>query len=193
MNWGYRPDRVWGRKWQWLESESVKGLISQLCRLSATPCTVACQTSLFVGFSRQEYRNGLPFPSPRDLPEPGIEPRPPTLQTDSLPSAAKLFQSCPTLCDPIDSSPPGSAVPGILQARTLEWVAISFSNAQKWKVKVKSLSCVQLSATPWTAAHQALPSMGFSRQEHWSGVPLPPEPPVKPHYYLTYNKTFVLM
>ena len=86
MNWGYRPDRVWGRKWQWLESESVKGLISQLCRLSATPCTVACQTSLFVGFSRQEYRNGLPFPSPRDLPEPGIEPRPPTLQTDSLPS-----------------------------------------------------------------------------------------------------------
>ena len=87
--------------------------------------------------------------------------------------AAKLLQSCPTLCDPIDGSPPGSPVPGILQARTLEWVAISFSNAWKWKVKVKSLSRVRLLAAPWTAAHQALPSMGFSRQEYWSGVPLP--------------------
>ena len=88
-------------------------------------------------------------------------------------AAAKPLQSCPTLCDPIDGSPPGSAVPGILQARTLEWVAISFSNAWKWKVKVKSLSHVQLFATPWTEAHQAPPSMGFSRQEYWSGVPLP--------------------
>ena len=88
-------------------------------------------------------------------------------------AAAKLLQSCPTLCDPIDSSPPGSALPGILQARTLEWVAISFSNAWKWKVKVKSVSQVQLLATPWTAAYQAPPSMGFSRQEYWSGVPLP--------------------
>ena len=78
-------------------------------------------------------------------------------------TAAKLLQSCPTLCDPIDGSPPGSPVPGILQARTLEWVAISFSNAWKWKVKVKSLSRVQLLVTPWTAAYQALPSMGFSR------------------------------
>ena len=86
---------------------------------------------------------------------------------------AKSLQSCPTVCDPIDGSPPGSPVPGILQARTLEWVAISFSNAWKWKVKVKSLSCVQPSATPWTAALQAPPSMGFSRQEYWSGVPLP--------------------
>ena len=84
-------------------------------------------------------------------------------------AATKSFQSCPTLCDPIDGSPPGSAVPGILQARTLEWVAISFSNAWKWKVKVKSLSRFQLAATLWTAAHQALPSMGFSRQEDWSG------------------------
>ena len=74
---------------------------------------------------------------------------------------------------PIDGSPPGSPVPGILQARTLEWVAISFSNAWKWKVKVKSLSCVRLLSTPWTAAHQASPSMGFFRQEYWSGVPLP--------------------
>ena len=88
-------------------------------------------------------------------------------------AAAKSLQSCPTLCDPTDGSPPGSPVPGILQARTLEWVAISFSNAWKWKVKVKLLSCVQLFATPWTAAHQAPPPKGFSRQEYWSGVPLP--------------------
>ena len=88
-------------------------------------------------------------------------------------AAAKLLQSCPTLCNPIHSSPPGSPVPGILQARTLEWVASSFSNAWKWKVKVKSLSCVRLLATPWTAAYQAPPSMGFSRQEYWSGLPLP--------------------
>ena len=88
-----------------------------------------------------------------------------------LHSAAKSLQSCPTLCDPIDGSPPGSPVPGILQARTLEWVAISFSNARKWKVKVKSLSCAWLFETPWTAAYQAPPSMGFSSQEYWSGVP----------------------
>ena len=88
-------------------------------------------------------------------------------------AAAKSLQSCPTLCDPIDGSPPGCPVPGILLARTLEWVAISFCNAWKWKVKVKSLSHVQPSATPWTAAFQAPPSMVFSRQEYWSGVPLP--------------------
>ena len=87
--------------------------------------------------------------------------------------AAKSLQSCPTLCDPVDGSPPGPSIPGILQARTLEWVAISFSNAGKWKVKVKSLSPVRLLVTPWTAAYQAPPSMGFSRQEYWSGVPLP--------------------
>ena len=100
----------------------------------------------------------------------------------ALPStaAAKLLQSCPTLCDPIDGSPPSSPIPGILQARTLEWVAISFSNAWKW-VKVKSLSRIRLLATPWTAAYQAPPSMGFSRQEYWSGVPLPsPIPSTRP-------------
>ena len=86
---------------------------------------------------------------------------------------AKSRQSCPTLCDPMDGNPPGSPVPGILQARTLEWVAISFSNAWKWKVKVKSLSRVGLFTTPWTAAYQAPPPIGFSRQEYWSGVPLP--------------------
>ena len=88
-------------------------------------------------------------------------------------AAAKSLQLCPTLCDPIDGSPPGSPVPGILQARTLEWVAISFSEAWKWKVKMKSVSRVRLFATPWTASHQAPPSMEFSRQEYWSGLPLP--------------------
>ena len=96
-------------------------------------------------------------------------------------AAAKSLQSCPTLCDPIDWSPPGSPVPGILQARTLEWVAISFSKAWKWKNKVKSLSRVRFLATPWTAAHQAPPSMGIFRQEYWSGVPLP-----SPIYMLLY-------
>ena len=88
-------------------------------------------------------------------------------------ATAKSLQSCPTLCDTIDGSPLGFPVPGILQARTLEWVAISFSNAWKWKVKGKSLSRVRLFETPWTAAYQAPPSMGFSRQQYWSGVPLP--------------------
>ena len=88
-------------------------------------------------------------------------------------TAAAAAKSCLTLCDPIDGSPPCSPIPGILQARTLEWVAISFSKAWKWKVKVKSLSPVWLFMTPWTAAYQAPPSMGFSRQEYWSGLPLP--------------------
>ena len=87
-------------------------------------------------------------------------------------AAAKSCQSCPTLCDPIDGNPTGSSVPRILQARILAWVAISFSSAWKWKVKVKLLSRVQLLVTPWTVAYQAPPSMGFSRQEYWSAVPL---------------------
>ena len=86
--------------------------------------------------------------------------------------AAKLLQS-----DSVRSHRrQPTRLPGILQVRTLEWVAISwmhFFNAWNWKVKVKSLSCVRLLATPWTAAYQAPPSMGFSRQEYWSGVPLP--------------------
>ena len=98
-------------------------------------------------------------------------------------AAAKSLQSCPTLRNPIDGSPPGSAVPEILQARTLEWVAISSSNAWKWKVKGKWLSRVWLFATPWTADYQAPPSMGFSRQEYWSGVPLP-----STHTALTLSK-----
>ena len=99
-------------------------------------------------------------------------------------AAAKSLQSCPTLCDPIDGSPQGFPVPGILQASTLEWVAISFSNAWKGKVKVKSLSRVWLLATPRTAAYQAPPSMGFSRQEYWSGVPLPSPVCIKCKIYL---------
>ena len=128
------------------------------------------------GFSRQEYWSGLPCPPPG-----GSNPGLPHCRwifsvwaealSKSMPCYAKSLQSCPTLCDPRDGSPPGSPIPGTLQARTLEWVAISFSNAWKWKVKVKSLSRVWLLATPWTAAHQAPLSMGFSRQEYWSGVP----------------------
>ena len=103
-------------------------------------------------------------------------------------AATKLLQSCPTLCDPIDGCPPGSPIPGILQARTLEWVVISFSNAWKWKVKVESLSRVRLLATPWTAAYQVPPSIGFSRQEYWSGVPLP-----FPEYYLNHLNWFLML
>ena len=91
--------------------------------------------------------------------------------SDAAAAVAKSLQSCLTLCDPLDGSPPGSSVPGILQARILEWVAISFSNAWKWKVKVKSLSRAWLLVTPWTAAYQDFPSMGFSRQGYWSEVP----------------------
>ena len=98
-------------------------------------------------------------------------------------AAAKSCQSWPTLCDHTDGSPPDSPDPAILQARTLEWVAISFSNAWKRKVKVKSLSCVWLLATPWTAAYQAPPSMGVSRQEYWGGSPVP-----SPHIYTTTYK-----
>ena len=133
--------------WKW----KVKVKLFSRVRLLATPWTTANQAPPSMGFDRQEYWSGLPLTIP----------------------AAKSLQSCPTLCDPIDGSPPGSPVPGILQARTLEWGATAFSDAWKWKVKVKSLSRVRPSATPCTAAFQALPSMGFSRQEYWSGVPLP--------------------
>ena len=140
------------------------------------------------GFSRQEQWNGLPFPSPMHEGEKwkwshtvvsdssrshGLQPTgllcPWDFPVKSTGVGCHCLQSCQTLCDPIDGSPPGSPVPGILQARTLEWVAISFSNAWKWKVKMKSLSCIRLLATPWTAAYQAPPSVGVSRQEYWSG------------------------
>ena len=107
-------------------------------------------------------------------------------------AAAKSLQSCPTLCDSTDGSPPGSPIPGILQARTLEWVAISFSNVWKWKVKVKSPSRVRLLTTPWTAAHQAPPPVGFSRQEYWSEVPLPsPNFPVA--IYFTHGSAYIFI
>ena len=110
-----------------------------------------------------------------------------TVKSTEVPAAAaKSLQSCPSLCDPIDGSPPGSPIPGILQARTLEWVAISFSNAWKWKVKVKSLGHVLV--IPWATAYQAPPSMGFSRQESWSGVPLPS--PNRSPYVLFFSSTF---
>ena len=115
--------------------------------LFVTPWTVARQAPLSVGFSRQEYWSGMPFPPPGDIPDPGIEPEYPAFPSlegmfftswatrealiHNAAAAAKSLQSCPTLCDPIDGSPPGSPVPGILQARTVEWVSISFSNA--WK------------------------------------------------------------
>ena len=138
-------------------------LESRFSRLSATKSN----GSFFVFITAETWETFLlnPFHANND--------RIRTFREWDAAAAAKSLQSCPTLCNPIDGSPPGSPVPGILQARTLEWVAISFSNAWKWKVKVKSLSRTRLLATPWTAAHQAPPSMGFSRQECWSGVPSP--------------------
>ena len=109
------------------------------------------------------------------------------IQGAAAAAAAKSLQSCPTLCDPRDGSPPGSPVPGFLQARTLEWVVISFSNAGKWKVKVKLLSRVRLLATPWTAAYQTPPSMGFSRQDYWSGVPSPSPTQGANHWQTEYS------
>ena len=111
------------------------------------------------------------------------------LPMNAAAAAAKSLQSCSTVCDPIDNSPPGSPIPGILQARTLEWAAISFSNAWKRKVKVKLLSCFQLLATPWTAAYQAPPSMGFSRQVYWSGVPLPSPLPMNTQGWFPFGLT----
>ena len=157
-------------------------------------CLTVHQAPLSMQFPRQEYWSGLPFLSPKghwitweahtdSLSKSKKERK---VQYNELhctwklsalfmmcAAAAKSLQSCPTLCDPIDGSPPGSPTPGILQARTLEWVAISFSSAWKWKVKGKLLSLVWLFATAWAAAYQAPLSMGFSRQEYWSGVPLP--------------------
>ena len=187
----WHPSMCFLALWIWLFRENIS---CSVVPNSATPWTVAHQIPLSIGFSRQKYQSGLPFPSLGDLHNSGIKPRPlycrqilnhlshqgsPFIQVESnsiclhLMYAAKSLQSCPTLCDLIDGSPRRSPVPGILQARTLEWVAISFSNAWKWKVKVKSLSGVQLFETPWTAAYQAPLPMGFSRQEYWSGLSLP--------------------
>ena len=154
--------------WKW----KVKVKLLSRVQLLATPWTATYQAPPSVGFSKEEYWSRVPLPSLEwdigDLKWPPL-----WSSAAAAAAAAKLLQSCPTLWDPIDGSPLDSPVPGILQARTLEWVAISFSNAWKWKVKGKSLSCVRLFVTPWTTAYQAPPSMGFSRQEYRSGVPLP--------------------
>ena len=155
-------------------------------RLFAIPWTIlyiAHQAPLSMEFSKQEYWSGLPFPPPGDLPDSGIGPAVSYISCigrwfflplskigskfnivpDSIyylvERKEKVAQSCPTLCDPMDCSLPGSSTHGILQARILEWVAISFSNAWKRIVKVKSVSRVRLFATPWTVAHQVPPSM----------------------------------
>ena len=158
-------------------------------RLVVTPWTIAHQVPLSIEFSRQEGWSGLPFPPPGDLPHLGIELAPPVSlalagRFFTTAAAAKSLQSCPILCDSIDSSTPGSPILGILQARTLEWVAISFSSAWKWSVKVKLLSCVWLLVTPWTAAYQAPLSIELFRQEYWSGVPLP-----SPLYHCTTQES----
>ena len=145
---------------------------SKLLKPGPALCTLLSQVTFIPGTEGDSKRSGKcqPWPSrgaSRALPLMVL-----LKQKRPAAAAAKSLQSCPTLRDPMDGSPPGSHVPGILQARTLEWVAISFSSAWKWKVKGKSLSRVRLLATPWTAAYQAPPSMGFSRQQYWSGVPL---------------------
>ena len=140
-------------------------------RTAQTPWTVAHQAS--PGKNLGVHYHALPSRSsqPRDWTQ--VSRIAGRFFTPWATAAAKSLQLCPTLCDPIDRSPPASAIPGILQARTLKRAAISFSNAWKWKGKVKSLSHVRLFETPWTAAYQAPLSMEFSRQENWSGVPLP--------------------
>ena len=105
-------------------------------QLLETPWTAAYQASPSMEFSRQEYWSGVPLPSPGSIPYPAAIACRFFFDDDDLfffvanaNANAKSLQLCPTLCDPIDGSPPGSPVPGILKARTLEWVAISFSNA----------------------------------------------------------------
>ena len=149
MPWGKGKPRP---QWQW---SSLLGR----CFSPRRPCVLG------------EFSKRRPMRAAFSGPAPAVFQKEEALQSSV--AAAKSLQSCPTLCDPINGSPPGSPVPGILQARTLKWVAISFSSAWKWKVKVKSLNRVRLLATPGTAAYQAPLSMGFSRQEYWSGLPLP--------------------
>ena len=140
------------------------------CAVKSTyvPCASAKQCPGYPVFTKRGWKTCRTKPTHPCWTQSRAEP-----PGDPYVAAAKSFLSCLTLWDPIDGRSPGSPGPGILQARTLEWVTISFSNAWKWKVKVKLLSRVLLLATPWTAAYQAPLSMGFSRQEYWSGLPLP--------------------
>ena len=162
--------------------------VAQSCPTLCNPWTVAHQVPLSMGFFQARTLEWVANSSPRGSSLAGAwsaSPASPSLAGRFFTTSATWEASIVLLLllshfshvricatDPVDSSPSGSPVPGILQARTLEWVAISFSNVWKWKLKVKSLSCVRLLVTPWTAAYQAPPSMGFSRQEYWSGVPL---------------------
>ena len=130
------------------------------------------------------------FPGGTSGKEPACQFDPGSGSSPAAAAAAKSLQLCPTLCDPIDGSPPGSPIPGILQARILEWFAISFSDAWKLKVKVKSLSHVWLLATPWTAAYQAPLSLGLFRQEYWSGVPSPS--PTRDQIHIPYIGRWIL-
>ena len=149
----------------------------------------AHQSPPSLGFSRPEQWSGLPFPSPMhesekwkwsrsvasDSQRPhGLQPTRLLGPWDFPGKSTGMGCHCLSrvlLWDPIDGNTVRSSVPGIFQARILEWVAIFLSSAWKWKVKVKSLSRARLLATPWTAAYQDPPSMGFSRQEYWSGLP----------------------
>ena len=139
----------------------------------ATLWTVAWQAALSMGFSRQEYWRGLPFQSPGNLPYPGVDSRSHALADlffTTAAAAAKSLQSCPTLCDPIDGSPPGSPIPGIPQARTLEWVAISFHEREKWKW---SRSVVSNFSRPHGLQPTRLLHPWDSPGKYWSRVPLP--------------------
>ena len=127
----------------WLDLLAVEGTLKSLLQHHSSKASILQRSAFFIVQLSHPYMT--------------------TGKTTALTAAAKSLQSCPTLCDPTDGSPPGSPVPGILQARTLEWVAISFSNVWKW-----SRSVMSDSATPWTAAHQAPLSVGFSRQEYWT-------------------------
>ena len=144
------------KEWRYVRFAAAAESLSHV-RPCATPQTAAHQAPPSLGFSRKNTGVGCHF----------------LFQCMKVKSESEVAQSCPTRSDPIDCSLPGSSIRGIFQARILEWVAISFSIAWKWKVKGKSLSRVRLVATRWTAAYQAPQSVGFSRQEYWSGVPLP--------------------
>ena len=130
-------------------SEQWWWLVTKSCLTLAIPWTIACQAPLSVGFSRQEYWSGLPFPSPGELPNPGIKPRSPALQADSLPTElqgkphrklqfSSVAQSCPTLCDPMDCSLPSTSDHGIFQIKILEWVLVPFSRESSYPRDRKS-------------------------------------------------------
>ena len=179
----------------------MKVLVAQSVQLFVTPCSVARQAPQSMGFSRQEYWSGVLFPSPWDLSNSGIEPTSavsPVLagRFYTIRATEEAYLFCYCYCcyvalvvsnsvRPHRWQPTRLPVPRILQARTLEWIAISFSNARKRKAKVKLLSPVWVFVTPWTVAYQTPQSMGFSRQEYWSGLPFPspgdlPDPGIKP-------------